>query len=91
MRYTAQAQQLLLEAAEHARNFGHSYVGSTHLLLALSQESGLAGQMLRIAGGTESLLHKMMAVLYGVGTARLPLPQGFSQDASAVLRDARTG
>ena len=81
MRYAVQTQQLLLSAAEHARDFGHSYGGSAHLLLALSEEPGLAGQMLRIAGGTTSLLEKMMAVLYGGGTARLPLPQGFSRDA----------
>ena len=90
MRYAVQTQQLLLSAAEHARDFGHSYVGSAHLLLALSEEPGLAGQMLRIAGGTTSLLEKMMAVLYGVGTARLPLPQGFSRDAGKVLQGART-
>ena len=90
MRYAAQTQQLLLGAAEHARDFGHSYVGTAHLLLALSEEPGLAGQMLRIAGGTGGLLEKMMAVLYGIGTAGLPLPQGFSQDASLVLRGART-
>ena len=90
MRYAMQTQQLLLASAEHARDFGHSYVGSAHILLALSHEPGLAGQMLRIAGGTEGLLEKMMAVLYGVGTAHLPLPQGFSRDASAVLQGAGT-
>ena len=89
MRYAMEAQQLLLTAAEKARDFGHSYVGSAHLLLALSAEPGIAGQMLRFAGGETGLLEKMMAVLYGKGTARLPLPQGFSREAGSVLQGAR--
>jgi len=89
MRYAMEAQQLLLTAAEKAREFGHSYVGSAHLLLALSAEPGLAGQMLRFAGGEPGLLEKMMAVLYGTGTAQLPLPQGFSREAGSVLQGAR--
>ena len=50
MRYSREVQPFLLRAAEKARNFGHSYVGSIHLLLALSQEQGVAGQLLRNAG-----------------------------------------
>ena len=89
MRYTVQSQAVLLEAAQRARELGHSYVGSAHLLLALAAEQGEAGQMLRISGGTESLLQKMIEILYGVGTARLPLPQGFSGDVRKILRKAR--
>ncbi len=89
MRYAADAQRLLLTAAEKARQFGHSYVGSGHLLMALSEDPGVAGQMLRFAGCEGGLLAKMMTVLYGVGTARLPLPQGFSQEAGCVLQGAR--
>ncbi len=89
MRYAAEAQRLLLTAAEKARQFGHSYVGSGHLLLALAEEPGMAGQLLRFAGGEQELLRKMMLVLYGSGTARLPLPQGFTGEAGQVLRGAR--
>lgn len=88
MRYTLQTQELLLDAAQRARSLGHSYVGSAHLLLALSAEPSEAGQMLRFAGGTESLLTKLTAVLYGTGNASLPLPQGFSRDAGRILRGA---
>ena len=63
MRYSAEAQRLLLRAAENARVLGHSYVGSAHLLLALSTDPGHAGQMLRFAGGTPELLQKMASVL----------------------------
>ena len=88
MRYSAQAQRLLLQAAENARALGHSYVGSAHLLLALSEEPGIAGQMLRFSGGTPELLQKMASVLYGTGTADLPLPQGFTPEAGQLLQGA---
>ena len=88
MRYSAEAQRLLLIAAERARQLGHSYVGSAHLLLALSSSPETAGQLLRYAGGTPELLTKLAAVLYGVGTADLPLPQGFSEEAAGLLQSA---
>ena len=75
MRYTAQAQQLLLTAAQRARTLGHSYVGSVHLLMALTQYPGFAGQMLRFAGCTPMLAEKMSVALFGAGTADLPQKQ----------------
>ncbi len=89
MRLAADTQRLLLAAAKQARAFGHSYVGSGHLLLALWTEPGIPGQLLRFSGGQPELPTKMMRVLYGTGTAQLPLPQGFSGEAGKVLRDAR--
>ena len=88
MRYTAEAQGLLLTAAQKARALGHSYVGSVHLLMALTLQPGLTGQMLSFAGCSPALVEKMSVVLYGAGTADLPLPQGFSGEAEAVLRSA---
>ncbi len=88
MRYSSQTQQLLLLAGDKARQLGHSYVGSSHLLLALALAPGQAGQLLRGAGGTAELLEKMMIVLYGTGTSDLPLPQGFSGEASLLLQGA---
>ena len=90
MRYVAQSQKLLVTAAEKARRMGHSYVGSGHILLALSMEPGEAGQMLRMAGCTHILLEKMMVVLYGLGSEALPLPQGFSTEAARILQGAST-
>ncbi len=88
MRFTAGSQRLLLLAARQARALGHSYVGSIHLLLALSQEPGQSGQMLRMAGLEEPLLRRLTVLLYGSGTAELPLPQGFSEKACAIVRGA---
>ncbi len=88
MRYSKEVQPFLLRAAEKARGFGHSYVGSVHLLLALLQEQGVAGQLLRGAGLETALCEDMVAVLYGVGTPDLPLPQGFTVQTRRILRDS---
>ena len=88
MRYSAQTQQLLLSAAHIARDFGHGYVGSAHLLMAMSRQRDTAGNLLRGVGVDPELTEQMAAILYGVGTPGLPLPQGFSQQMRRVLQDA---
>ncbi len=88
MRFEVRTANLLMEAARHARNMGHSYVGSFHLLLALNQEPGKAGMLLRNLGLDPELVRKMGLILYGRGTADLPLPQGFSKEVRRILRGA---
>ena len=90
MRYHAKTQELLLLAARKARDLGHSYVGSAHLLLALALQSGATGQLLRCSGVDPVLTEEMAMLFYGLGTADLPLPQGFSHDARGILRSAGT-
>jgi len=88
MRYDPSAQALILRAGAVARSLGHSYVGSQHLLLALADDKGLAGSLLRGAGLEREMTEKMAAVLYGVGSAGLPLPQGLTAQAREILRRA---
>lgn len=88
MRYSNQVQNLICTAAALARKMGHSYVGSIHLLMAMSQQKDAAGQLLRGSGVDGKLLLDMAGVLYGRGAAVLPLPQGFSVNARRVLRSA---
>ena len=90
MRYAAESQRILTAAAGKARLWGHSYVGSEHILLALAEDRGLAGQLLCFSGGTVPLLEKMITVLCGTGTGGLPLPQGFTPEAERILKGART-
>ncbi|HIT33823.1 MAG TPA: ATP-dependent Clp protease ATP-binding subunit [Candidatus Faecousia intestinigallinarum] len=85
MRYGERCREILLLAAEKARAMGHSCVGSTHLLLALSQSPGMAGELLRSAGVGSELLHSLAAVRWGLGSAGLPLPQGWSYQAKGIL------
>ena len=88
MRYSGQTQQLLLQAAHIARDFGHGYVGSAHLLLAMSQQTDITGNLLRQMGVDPQLTEQIAAVLYGVGTPGLPLPQGFSMQMRRILQEA---
>ena len=39
MRYSPEAADLILSAGTQARNLGHSFVGSQHILLALAEKS----------------------------------------------------
>lgn len=88
VRYAQDAKQILLSAAASARDMGHSYVGSAHLLLALLREPGSPGQLLRGAGAETVLAESVITVLYGMGTPQMPLPQGFSTQARRILRTA---
>ena len=88
MQYTQEAKTLIRKAAEAARQLGHSYVGSIHLLLALTKYPRLPGQLLRFAGADPEQLIWLAGAFYGAGTPGLPLPQGFSRQAGLVLRQA---
>ena len=88
MQYETDAQGMILSAGGFARKMGHSYVGSVHLLLALAQDDGLTGRLLRGAGFEFEIAQDMALILYGVGTPDLPLPQGLSGQARRILRGA---
>ena len=88
MQYEPSVQNLILQSAQKARQLGHSYVGSSHLLLSLAKDSGLPGQILRGAGIDPMLTEQMLCVLYGMGTPNLPLPQGLSNQAKRILQGA---
>ena len=85
MRYHVLTADLLLRSARKARELGHSYVGSAHILLSLSREPGAAGQVLRMLGVDPELTESMAQLLYGAGTPDMPLPQGLTQDARHLL------
>ena len=60
--------QLLRLAAGEARDLGHSYVGSEHLLLGLvAQQDTISGQVLRSTGLEPAGLRAMTAALLGQG------------------------
>ena len=71
MRYEPQTTNLILAAGRCARGFGHSYVGSIHLLLALSEEPGKLGMLLRQNGLEPELLRQLISVLVHL-TCRCP-------------------
>jgi len=88
MRYAPEVTNMILSAAEQARNFGHCYVGSEHLLLAMLKSNGWPAQILRSAGVDQALVGKLVPLLYGTGTSGLPLRQGFTPAIRKILREA---
>ena len=88
MRYHMLTAEIIQSAGRKARQFGHSYVGSAHLLTAMSEQRGSAGQLLRSMGVEPCLMGAMTQLLYGAGRADLPLPQGLSREVRHILRGA---
>ena len=85
MGYRPDAANLILDAAARARNLGHSYVGTAHLLLALTALESWEGRLIRSFGVSEALLQDLTVLHFGQGQPGLPLQQGLSRDARSVL------
>ena len=88
MRYHLLTVEMIRYAGQKARSMGHSCVDSAHLLLAMVQQPGPAGQLLRSLGLDPQLTEMMTAVLCGEGTPDLPLPQGLTRESRRILREA---
>ena len=82
MRFGAEVSKMVISAGDFARELGHSYVGSVHLLLALMAQPGGSGRLLRGAGLKPGMLRDMTMVFCGMGTPGLPLPQGLTKERS---------
>ena len=88
MRLDDQTVEVIRSAADLGRQLGHSYVGSVHILLALSALPGLPGLLLRNAGADTETVRCITAALYGRGTPDLPLPQGLTVQAKRIISGA---
>ncbi len=88
MRLQPDSSRLVLEAAGIAREFGHSYVGSEHLLAALCRTSGWIGQLLASYGLGYDTVKYAVATIWGNGTPDMPLPQGLTSEVRSILRNA---
>ena len=88
MRYHMLTADMIRKSGRTAKSMGQSFVGSAHLLLAMMSLPGEAGQLLRGMGLNANTLELMTRAIYGRGTADLPLPQGFTENARMILKDA---
>ena len=85
-RFTERAQQALAKAQEAAGSFGHSYIGSEHLLLGLLREGGgPAAKALAAAGVTDDALVKQIEDLSGRGTPDSSAPQGMTPRTKRII------
>ena len=88
MRLEPEGSRVIIDAADVAREFGHSYVGSEHLLLALVRGGGWISQLLRSYGLNGNTGKCIVGALWGGGIPDMPLPQGFTEEARSILYDA---
>ena len=68
-RFTQKAQNALTRALSAAGEFGHTYIGSEHLLFGLLTESeGIAAKMLESKGLHSERLKEAIGTACGLGT-----------------------
>ena len=85
-RFTERAQQALTKAQEAAASFGHSYIGSEHLLLGLLREQGgPAAKALAACGVTDDAFVKQIEELSGRGTPDSAAPQGMTPRTKRII------
>jgi ATP-dependent Clp protease ATP-binding subunit ClpC len=87
-RFTASARRTVVLAQEEARALHHNYVGTEHLLLALTINEGPAGQALKDLGVTHETAQAQVLELIreGVGSVAGHIP--FLPAARLVLQNA---
>ena len=88
MRYDANAAVIITSAAGFARSMGHGFVGTGHILLALTTGTGWPSMLLRSLGADPVLLQDLTILSYGCGQVGMPLQQTFTHEARMVLYDA---
>ena len=88
--FSEQTQAVLRQACALAKQLGHSYVGTEHLLLSmLSQRELPAAAVLSRCGWEAGTFRCLMLAETGRGSGRLPLLQGLSPRAKKIVRQAR--
>ncbi len=84
-RFTERAKKSLNLAYEAATEYGHSYVGSEHILLGLSREGGgAAAKVLRDNGLDSALIQELIIKNVGRGANQQPT-QGLTPRAKQII------
>src|SRR3712207_4121880 len=91
-RFTKEARQVIINTQDETQHLGHSYIGTEHLLLALTNpETGLAAGVLSRADVTHERVKEAVVALVGTGPEELgpadaEALQGIGIDLDAVRR-----
>ena len=85
-RFTERAQKALLYAQEEARNIGHNYVGTEHLLLGLlREEGGAAAKVLADLGMEIDKMREYIVRLVGKGNYNFSEGFGYTPRTKRVM------
>jgi len=84
--FTEKANKALNLAIEAAQDFGHTYIGSEHLLIGILREgSGAAAQILISKGITDDQIEDALAATVGVGEKTKLSPAQFTPRAKRII------
>ncbi len=84
--FTEKANDALNLAIEAAEEFGHTYIGSEHLLIGILREgSGAAAQILEAKGITSEKIEELLESTVGKGAATELSPNQFTPRAKRII------
>lgn len=87
--FTKKANDALNIAIDEASKFGHTYIGTEHILLGLSMEgSGVAATVLSECGLDSDSLRKLIEESIGVGSRTVLTPDDFTPRTKRVMQNA---
>jgi ATP-dependent Clp protease ATP-binding subunit ClpC len=86
--FNESAREVVARALAEARGFGHRYLGTEHLLLALSAQRGLASTALADLGVTERVVRDAIEQIIGRGRAGALATVGITPRTKRVLEAA---
>ena len=90
--FTDKANQALNNAISSAGEFGHTYVGSEHLLLGLLKiDGGVASAVMEKNGVTAEKIEQLIRTQIGCGTPSKLSPDYFTPRAKRVIESAMNG
>lgn len=87
-RFDESARRTVILAQEEARMLNHNYVGTEHLLLALTRDPGQAGQALTAQGVTRGGVRDHIIELIGAGLTKANGHIPFTPRVKEVLENA---
>ena len=90
-KFTQKAQNALGRAMSSAREMGHTYIGSEHLLLGLlSEEDAIASRLLLAKGVRAEELRKNIVEISGLGAPSFVSPSDMTPRARKIIEGAAT-
>jgi hypothetical protein len=92
-RFTERARQVVVLAQDEARHFGHTYIGTEHLVLGLlREEEGLAARVLTgfdlSVDGVRSYIQRVVGHGEGTTVGQIPFTPRAKKVLDLALRDA---
>ena len=84
--FSKKANNALNESILAAENFGHTYIGSEHILIGLlSDDDSVASAILKNKGVTKSEIEELLVSIVGKGLKTHLSPDNFTPRAKHIL------